>query len=62
MNWSLDCSMMLAAVLPDGGSAASDRFFARLGEAELWVPALFWYELAGVLSRVAARAGVAVFS
>ena len=48
MNWSLDCSMMLAAVLPDGGSAASDRFFARLGEAELRVPALFWYEPAGV--------------
>jgi predicted nucleic acid-binding protein len=51
MSWSLDCSMMLAVILPDEGSELSDKFFRGLADEDLWVPALFWYELSSVLSR-----------
>lgn len=56
MNWVLDCSMALAWALPDETSKRAERFLADLGqEATLWVPALWWYELANALTMAHRR-------
>jgi len=50
MEWVLDSSVALALSLPDETSEKADGFFERLGGQDvLWVPALWWYEIANVL-------------
>jgi len=50
MNWVLDSSMALAWALPDETSKQADRFLSGVSEKNLlWVPALWWYEIANVL-------------
>lgn len=51
MVWVLDCSFALALVLPDESSAAIRDFFSSHPEDDtLWVPGLWWYEIANVLT------------
>lgn len=56
MLWVLDASLALCWVLPDGGSESARGFLEHLppGE-ELWVPALWWYEIANALSAARRR-------
>ena len=50
MRWVLDCSFVATLGLPDEHSPAVEEFFQReASHAELWVPALWWYELSNVL-------------
>lgn len=51
MEWVLDCSLALAWALPDESSSKAERFLAALpSDGALWVPALWWYELANGLT------------
>ena len=50
MECVLDCSLALAWALPDETSDRAERLLAQLSpESTLWVPALWWYELANAL-------------
>lgn len=50
MAWVLDCSFVAALGLPDEHSPVVEAFFRHeVGHADLWVPALWWYELSNVL-------------
>jgi predicted nucleic acid-binding protein len=50
MDWVLDSSLALALALPDETSEQADHFFSRVStESILWVPALWWYEMANAL-------------
>ena len=50
MDWVLDSSIALAWGLPDETSKRAERFLSRtLGINILWVPALWWYEIANAL-------------
>lgn len=50
MGWALDCSLALAWALPDEMSRRADRFLAYVARtSQLWVPALWWYELSNAL-------------
>ncbi|MBS3918210.1 MAG: type II toxin-antitoxin system VapC family toxin [Deltaproteobacteria bacterium] len=50
MNWVLDSSVALAWALPDENSGQADQFLNRISEKiNLWVPALWWYEIANAL-------------
>jgi len=50
MDWVLDASMALAWALPDETSLQADRFLSRVSaEDVLWVPSLWWYEVANAL-------------
>jgi len=54
-GWVLDCSLALAFGLPDEKSSRADKFLDQLGdEYDVWVPALWWYEVSNAL-RVARR-------
>lgn len=62
-KWVLDCSFAAALALPDKSSGLVSSFFQEKSTDELWVPALWWYELANVLTvaerrRVLARTEV----
>jgi len=51
MEMVLDSSVALAWVLPDETSSRADRLLAKLPrESVLWVPALWWYEVANALT------------
>jgi len=51
----LDCSLALAFGLPDERSDRADEFLERLSDRyDVWVPALWWYEVSNAL-RVARR-------
>lgn len=55
-DWVFDCSMALAAGLPDERSDRAGRFLAQLTpEDQLWVPALWWYEMANALEMARRR-------
>lgn len=57
MDWVVDSSVALAWALPDEASEAADRFLARLSrKSVLWVPALWWYEVANGLTTAQRRA------
>ena len=50
MDWVLDSSIALALALPDERSEHADHFFRRIRSGSvLWVPALWWYEVANAL-------------
>jgi predicted nucleic acid-binding protein len=50
MDWVVDSSMALAWALPDETSKEADRFLSRISTRSLlWVPALWWYEIANAL-------------
>lgn len=56
--WVLDSSLALAWALPDEKSAAAERFMAQASQDSaiaLWVPALWWYEIANALSNARRR-------
>ena len=51
MNWVLDASIAASLALPDESSTLADKFIKEIfsGEvSELWVPSLFWFELANI--------------
>jgi predicted nucleic acid-binding protein len=50
MDWVVDSSIALAWALPDETSKEADRFLNRIStRGVLWVPALWWYEIANAL-------------
>jgi len=50
MEWVIDSSIALAWALPDETSKEAERFLSRLSiRSILWVPALWWYEMANAL-------------
>lgn len=54
-GWVLDCSLALAFGLPDERSSRADQFLGQLTDSyDVWVPALWWYEVSNAL-RVARR-------
>jgi predicted nucleic acid-binding protein len=56
MSWVLDCSLALAWALPDETSRRAERFLAHVtAETFLWVPALWWYEIANALTMAQRR-------
>jgi predicted nucleic acid-binding protein len=49
-SWVVDCSLAAALGLPDEGSAKADSLIVSLdADTALWVPPLWWYEIANVL-------------
>jgi len=56
MGWVLDCSLALAWALPDETSRRADQFLARVSrDSDIWVPALWWYEMANALAMAQRR-------
>ncbi|MBN2359752.1 MAG: type II toxin-antitoxin system VapC family toxin [Deltaproteobacteria bacterium] len=52
----LDCSVALAWLLPDESTATAERLLQSLDQrCRLWIPALWWYELANALRAAVAR-------
>jgi predicted nucleic acid-binding protein len=50
MDWVIDSSIALAWALPDETSKEAERFLSRVSIRNiLWVPALWWYEMANAL-------------
>jgi predicted nucleic acid-binding protein len=50
MDWVIDSSIALAWALPDEASKEAERFLSRISiRSILWVPALWWYEMANAL-------------
>jgi predicted nucleic acid-binding protein len=50
MDWVIDSSIALAWALPDETSKEAERFLSRISmRTILWVPALWWYEIANAL-------------
>ena len=55
-RWVVDSSMALAWGLPDERSPSADRFWNQVGsDSQLWVPSLWWYEIANALVVVCRR-------
>ena len=51
MAWVIDCSLALAWGLPDEQSKKADDFFSlNHSQQELFVPSLWWFELANGLT------------
>lgn len=49
-GWVIDSSFALALVLPDESSSEAERFLTALGpQTSLWVPSLWWFEVANAL-------------
>ncbi len=56
-RWVVDSSMALAWGLPDERSPSADRFWNQVGsDSQLWVPSLWWYEIANAMVVVCRRA------
>ena len=50
-GWVMDCSMTLGFSLPDELSNSADRFLHSITDTyDIWVPPLWWYEVANVLA------------
>jgi predicted nucleic acid-binding protein len=50
MDWVIDSSIALAWALPDETAKEAERFLSRISVTMvLWVPALWWYEMANAL-------------
>ncbi|MFI5361286.1 MAG: type II toxin-antitoxin system VapC family toxin [Elusimicrobiota bacterium] len=53
MDFVIDASAALACALPDEHSARVEGLLARVTpESSLWIPALWWYEVANVVATV----------
>lgn len=51
MEWVIDSSIALAWALPDEQSATANRFITELHrDDQLWIPALWWYEISNGLT------------
>ena len=49
-GWVLDSSLAMAWGLPDETASRAENFFERITDKdELWVPALWWYEISNAL-------------
>ena len=60
MDWVLDSSLALAWALPDETSKRADRFLAQASlPIIIWVPALWWYEIANALTMAQRRQRIA---
>ena len=56
MEWVVDSSLALAWGLPDERSSRADRVLDRVTiRGTLWVPALWWYEIANALMMAERR-------
>ena len=56
MEWVVDSSLALAWGLPDEISPRADRMLDRVTAQDvLWVPALWWYEIANALMMAERR-------
>ena len=54
--WVLDGSAALAWVLPDENSDTAEQFLSLIDNPyQVWVPALFWYEIANALTMAERR-------
>jgi len=57
MEWVLDCSMAMSWLLPDEDSERAVRFLGQVEPGQrVWVPPLWWFELANALT-IAERRG-----
>jgi predicted nucleic acid-binding protein len=55
-RWVIDSSLALAWGLPDERSPSADRFWSHVESgSQLWVPSLWWYEIANALVVVCRR-------
>ena len=55
-NWVLDCSLAMAWSLPDERSDLADRFWSEVtDDFNVWVPALWWYEISNALAAAHRR-------
>lgn len=55
-RWVIDCSFAAALFLPDENSPTVERFFTRLSADDyLFVPSLWWIELAGLVNEANKR-------
>jgi predicted nucleic acid-binding protein len=56
MDWVVDCSVAISWLMPDESSFQASGFFAQQAEdSTLFIPPLFWYEVANVLARARRR-------
>lgn len=59
MEYVVDSSLALAWGLPDEASTRADRVLERLAsEGVIWVPALWWYEVANALITAERRSRI----
>jgi predicted nucleic acid-binding protein len=50
-----DASAVAALFLPDEGDHALRELFDSLGDAEIFIPTIFWYEIANVIKGAVRR-------
>ncbi|AEF86197.1 toxin of toxin-antitoxin [Treponema primitia ZAS-2] len=56
MNYILDCSFITPLILAEDDSNKIENKFNKISEADvLYVPQLFWYEIANVMKKAIAR-------
>ena len=55
-RWIIDCSFSAALFLPDENSPTAERFFSRISADDyLFVPSLWWTELASLVNEANKR-------
>lgn len=55
-RWVVDCTFAAALFLPEENTPTVERFFSRLtGDDYLYVPALWWTELANIVNEANKR-------
>jgi predicted nucleic acid-binding protein len=55
-RWVIDCSFSAALFLPDENTPAAERFFSRVSaDDSLFVPSLWWTELANLVKEANKR-------
>jgi predicted nucleic acid-binding protein len=56
VNWAVDASLAAAFVLPDERSDTADAFFSAVEQGvRLWIPQLWWIEMANTLLMASRR-------
>ncbi|MFP3040936.1 type II toxin-antitoxin system VapC family toxin [Treponema primitia] len=52
MNYILDCSFIIPLILAEDNSDAVETEFNKISESDnIYVPQLFWYEIANVMKK-----------